>query len=191
MRGDGHPRRRPPRGAPIVSRCVVAPVLLLLALLLAGCGGPLAPGGAAGDGPEAAGLPDGETTRVADVIDGDTIEVGGGRRVRLIGVDTPETRHPDKGVQCFGREASAYTARLLPRGTRVRLVTDVEERDRYDRVLAYVYRVSDGLFVNAALARDGYARPLTIPPNVAHTRELTDLAARARERGRGLWGACR
>jgi micrococcal nuclease len=185
MRGGGD-RGRPPCGA----RPTVILVLLSLAVLLAGCGGPLPRGGAGGDGPGAAGLPDGETTRVADVTDGDTIEVGGGRRVRLIGVDTPETKHPDKGVQCYGREASAYTARLLPRGTRVRLVTDVEERDRYDRLLAYVYRVSDGLFVNAALARDGYARPLTIPPNVAHTEEFTSLAARARDRGRGLWGAC-
>jgi len=190
MGRDRNRHGRPPRGAPGGTRPIVA-LVALLAFLLAGCGGPLPRGGAAGGGPEAAGLPDGETTRVADVIDGDTIEVGGGRRVRLIGVDTPETKHPDKGVQCYGREASAYTARLLPRGTRVRLVADVEERDRYDRLLAYVWRVSDGLFVNAALARDGYARPLTIPPNVAHTQQLTDLAARARERGRGLWGACR
>src|SRR5262249_20175598 len=112
------------------------------------------------------------------------------RRVRLIGVDTPETKHPDKGVQCYGKEASAYTARLLPRGTRVRLVTDAEPRDRYDRLLAYVYRGFDGLFVNAAVARDGYALPLTIPPNVAHTEDLAALVDRARERRRGLWGAC-
>jgi micrococcal nuclease len=174
-----------------VDRLRLLPLVLALVALLAGCGGGVTPDEPSDTGPGAAGLPDGETTRVVEVVDGDTIEVSGGRRVRLIGVDTPETRHPDKGVQCFGREASTYTARLLPRGTRVRLVSDAELRDRYDRLLAYVYRVSDGLFVNAALARDGYARPLTIPPNVAHAEEFANLAGQARERRRGLWGACR
>jgi micrococcal nuclease len=110
--------------------------------------------------------------------------------VRLIGVDTPETRHPTKPVQCYGEEASRHTAGLLPPGTRVRLVGDVEPRDRYGRTLAYVYRARDGLFVNAELVRDGYAQPLTIPPNVAHAEEFVSLAQQAREAGRGLWGAC-
>ncbi len=135
-------------------------------------------------------LPDGVPTRVESVVDGDTIVVAGGTRVRLIGIDTPETKDPRKPVQCFGVEASAHTASLLPPGTPVRLVYDVERADRYQRTLAYVYREADGLFVNAALVADGYAQVATFPPNVAHVDELTALARTAREEGRGLWSAC-
>jgi micrococcal nuclease len=71
------------------------------------------------------------------------------------------------------------------------VVRDAEARDRYGRLLAYVYRARDGLFVNAALVRGGYAQPLTIPPNVAHATEFRRLAAAARHAGRGLWSACR
>jgi len=159
---------------------------LVLCLALAGCAGrPVAD-----DGVVAADLPDGRDVVVRDVVDGDTVVVGDGERVRMIGIDTPETKHPSKPVQCYGREASKQTARLLPKGTRVRLVADVEPADRYGRTLAYVVRARDGLFVNAALARDGYALPLSIPPNVAHADEIRRLAAEARQAGRGLWGAC-
>ncbi len=135
-------------------------------------------------------LPPGLDTTVDHVIDGDTIVVAGGHHIRLIGVDTPETKDPRKPVQCFGREASAFLTDLLPRGSGVRLVGDVEDRDFYDRTLAYAYRLPDGLFVNADLVRQGYARVLTIPPNVAHTDELLALAQQAREAGRGLWTGC-
>ena len=135
-------------------------------------------------------LPLGLDTTVDRVIDGDTLIVAGGHRIRLIGVDTPETKDPRRPVQCFGREASTFLTDLLPRGTGVRLVGDVEARDVFDRTLAYAYRLPDGLFVNADLIRQGYARPLTIPPNVAHTDELVALAEQAREAGRGLWTAC-
>jgi len=135
-------------------------------------------------------LPHGLDTTVERVVDGDTIIVAGGHRVRLIGVDTPETKDPRGPVQCFGREASAFLGDLLPRGTGVRLVGDLEASDFYDRTLAYAYRLPDGLFVNADLIRQGYARVLTIPPNVAHTDELLALADQAREAGRGLWSAC-
>jgi micrococcal nuclease len=130
---------------------------------------------------------------VREVIDGDTIVVrlhGADEKVRLIGIDTPETKDPRKPVQCFGAEASAHTAELLPRGTEVTLVRDVEERDRYDRLLAYVYRVDDGLFVNLELARGGYADLLTYPPNVAHTADFQGAVAEARREQRGLWQAC-
>ena len=135
-------------------------------------------------------MPMGDDTSVESVVDGDTIVVAGGTRVRLIGVDTPETKDPRKPVQCFGREASAFTESLVAPGTAVRLVYDVERLDRYERTLAYVYRLSDGLFVNAALVADGYALVATFPPNVAHVEELTALARAAREEGRGLWSAC-
>ncbi len=157
------------------------PALVLLALGLAGC----LPGG------EGGGEDDG-TGRVVRVVDGDTIhvELGGVReKVRYIGVDTPETRKPGTPVECFGKRASAANARLVA-GERVRLVRDAEPRDRYGRLLAYVYRTRDGLFVNAELVRGGFAQPLTIPPNVAHAAEFTALAREAREAGRGLWAAC-
>jgi len=130
--------------------------------------------------------------QVVRVVDGDTIRVrlaGRTERVRYIGVDTPESVKPGTPVQCFAKRAAAANAALVA-GQRVRLVGDVEQRDRYGRLLAYVYRVPDGAFVNALLVRDGYARTLTIAPNVAHVRELARLARTAREAGRGLWSAC-
>ncbi len=134
-----------------------------------------------------------DVTEVVKVVDGDTIVVAGTGEelsVRLLGIDTPETKDPRKPVQCFGAEASARTAELLPPGTQVRLVRDVEERDVYDRLLAYVYRVDDGLFVNLDLARQGYADLLTYSPNVAHAGELGDAVSAARREELGLWKAC-
>jgi len=145
--------------------------------------GPL-PGAAAG------GLPAGVDVTVERVVDGDTIVVSGGERVRLIGVDTPETKDPRRPVGCFGQEAARFTESLLAEGSRVRLVGDEEARDRYDRLLAYAYRLPDGLFVNAELLRQGFGQPLTIPPNVAHAEQFVALAREAREAGRGLWARC-
>jgi micrococcal nuclease len=130
--------------------------------------------------------------RVLRVVDGDTILVAvGGRqeRVRYIGVDTPETVKPNTPVQCFGKRASAANHRLVD-GREVRLVADAEARDRYGRLLAYVYRASDGLFVNEALVRGGYATTLTIAPNVRFSSRFAALARQARDAGRGLWSAC-
>jgi micrococcal nuclease len=115
--------------------------------------------------------------------------LGRAERVRYIGVDTPESVKPGTPVQCFAKRAAAANAALVA-GREVRLVGDVERRDRYGRLLAYVYREPDGAFVNAELVRDGYARTLTIAPNVAHSRQLSELARAARESGRGLWAAC-
>jgi micrococcal nuclease len=136
---------------------------------------------------------DASSGRVTRVVDGDTIHVSVGGRdenVRYIGVDTPESVKPGTPVQCFAERASAYNKRLVA-GERVRLVRDSEARDRYGRLLAYVYRVRDGVFVNAALVRGGYAVPLTIPPNVAHADQFRRIAANARRKGRGLWSSCR
>lgn len=127
---------------------------------------------------------------VQRAVDGDTILLAGGERVRLIGLDTPETKAPNQPVGCFGAEASHFTAGLLPPGTAVRLVGDVEQRDRYGRLLAYVYRRADGLFVNAELLRRGFGQLLTIPPNIAHTDEFVVLSRQAREGAQGLWAAC-
>lgn len=130
---------------------------------------------------------------ISEVIDGDTVVVRASGRtetVRLIGVDTPETKHPTKPIQCFGPEASAFTEHVLPKGTAVRLERDQEARDHFGRLLAYVYRADDGLFVNVELARRGYARALTIAPNDAHARDVASAIAEARSQRRGLWAAC-
>jgi micrococcal nuclease len=134
----------------------------------------------------------GRTVKVVRVVDGDTIRVdgaSGGERVRYIGIDTPESVKPDAPVECFAERASAFNAKLVA-GRRVRLAYDVERRDRFGRLLAYVYRDDDDLFVNAELVRRGYATVATFPPNVAHEREFRRLAKRARLSGRGLWSEC-
>jgi micrococcal nuclease len=153
----------------------------------------------AGDGDGSEGrvdpsTPDGANATVVRVVDGDTLVVdvdgAGDERVRLIGVDTPESVKPDSPVECFGHEASAFTASLLPEGTRVRLERDVEARDDYGRLLAYVHRAGDGLFVNLELVEQGYAQPLTIPPNVAYAERFVTAAREAEAADRGLWSAC-
>ncbi len=128
---------------------------------------------------------------VLRALDGDTVEVrlagGGTDTVRLLGVDTPETHHPRKPVECFGPEAARYTRRALE-GRRVRLEDDVERRDRYGRRLAYVHL--GGRRFNDELLRMGYARFLVIAPNGAHARAMLAEELAARRAGRGLWGAC-
>jgi micrococcal nuclease len=157
-----------------------------------GAGGGASAGGGAGASGGVGASGGARVGRVVKIVDGDTIDVqlGGTREtVRYIGVDTPETKHPSKPVQCYGRRASDFNSRLVS-GERVRLVRDVERRDRYGRLLAYVYRVRDGLFVNAEIARLGYAQPLSIAPDVRHADRFADLAREARQQGRGLWSAC-
>ena len=141
-----------------------------------------------------------ESARVIDVVDGDTIEVeitgttpgpGAGRarvgdelKVRLIGIDTPESVDPRSPVECFGREAAAAAEALLA-GAEVRLVTDVSETDRFGRLLRYVYLEDE--MANARLVVNGYARAFTYPPDVAHSDLLLDLEREARNADRGLW----
>lgn len=131
---------------------------------------------------------------VSGVVDGDTIRVrldsGDAVTVRLIGIDTPETKHPTRPVQCFGAEASAKTAALLPVGTRVDLEMDVQPYDRYGRTLAYVWRDGGAMMVNQELAAEGYALQLTIPPNVRYAEQFSAAVQVARENRLGLWSAC-
>ncbi len=141
-----------------------------------------------------------EEATVVKVVDGDTIEVeitarsegpgaglaaiGAEYPVRLIGIDTPESVKPGSPVECFGREASSAAKALLD-GAKVRLVKDVEETDRYDRLLRYVYLEAE--MANARLVANGYATAYTYPPNIRHSELFVQLQQEARENDRGLW----
>lgn len=173
--------------------------LLVLAVALTGCAGAVdvldaedAPASAASPTATHAAVPGGVDTTVTRIVDGDTLYVADlPVRIRLIGIDTPETVHPDRGVECFGREAGAHLSDLVPPGTRVMVEFDVERTDRYDRPLGYLWRLPDGLHVNLAMVEDGYAQVLTVPPNVRYTERFLAAQREAREAGRGLWSACR
>ena len=135
---------------------------------------------------------------VIRAVDGDTLRLSGGERVRLIGIDTPESRYNSKlardsqrsrkdmdTILDMGREASGFTKKLVE-GKRVKLVFDVRKRDKYGRLLAYVY-LEDGTFVNSKIIEEGYAQVMTIPPNVKHVQTFLKLEREAREKGKGLW----
>jgi len=135
---------------------------------------------------------------VSKAIDGDTIELSTGEHVRLIGIDTPESRYNNKlardskrsrkdilSILKMGKEASEFTRRLVE-GKKVRLEFDVEKYDKYKRVLAYVY-LEDGTFVNARIMEEGYAQSLTIPPDVKYADMFLKLEREAREKKKGLW----
>ena len=127
------------------------------------------------------------------IVDGDTIDVvidGRVERVRLIGIDTPETKRPDTEVECYGPEATAYITSLLPVGTPIRLERDTVNRDDFGRLLGYVYRADDGIFVNYEIVRQGFAQPLTIEPNTSHAELIVDASRAAEQSDLGLWGAC-
>jgi micrococcal nuclease len=138
----------------------------------------------AGCGSDSAG--DSSTARVVRVVDGDTVVLSGVGKVRLIGIDTPEVYFHR---ECFGEQASAYARRMLAPGTKVSYRIGVEPRDRYGRALAYVY-LDDGRMFNELLASEGYATPLTIPPNDRFAGRFAADARHARDANRGLWRAC-
>lgn len=125
--------------------------------------------------------------KVTRVVDGDTIEIEGGEHVRYIGIDTPETVDPRKPVQCFGVEASAKNKELVE-GKMVRLEKDVTDRDKYNRLLRYVY-VGD-LFINLELVKQGFAYSYSYPPDIKYQDQIIKAQQEAREAKRGLWNAC-
>jgi len=140
-------------------------------------------------------MPTGGEARVVRIIDGDTLVVRIGRateRVRLIGVDAPEVAKHGEPGECFGDDATLVLTGLTPPGSIVRIERDVEARDVYDRLLAYVTVESDSarVMVNRALLEVGAARTLRIEPNTARASEFESVAATARSLGVGLWGAC-
>ncbi len=138
----------------------------------------------------------GEEAQVVRVIDGDTVDVfvGGTQyRIRIIGVDTPETKDPNSPVMCYGAEATAFTQDMVNRANgRVFLEKDVSETDRYDRLLRYVWLAHpDGnRMLNYELVAHGYAQVSTYPPDVKYTDLFLDAQSTARNENRGLWGAC-
>lgn len=132
--------------------------------------------------------------RVERVVDGDTIIAQSSGRLRLIGMNTPETKSPAQRQgappQCYGPEASAEMQRLLPPGTPIRLETDVEAEDRYGRSLVYVYRQPDDAFINGELVQRGFARARSYKPNTRYDAFLQSYQEDARKGRRGLWQAC-
>lgn len=178
-------RTRPDVATGMLARAIATSVSVVLAIT--GCVG-------GSDEPEP-----GNAT-VSRIIDGDTIDVVvGGRteRVRLIGIDTPEIAHepfgdrPANDAECFGDEATAFITSLVPVGSTVRLERDVVGRDDYGRLLAYVYRESDGVFVNFEVVRQGFAQPMSIPPNTTYRALMAQAARDAAADRAGLWSACR
>jgi len=125
--------------------------------------------------------------KVIRVIDGDTVEIEGGQKVRYIGIDTPETVHPDKAVQCFGREATDKNRKLVE-GKTVELEQDISETDKYGRLLRYVY--IDDLFVNDYLIRQGFAHASSYPPDIKYQDQFRQAEQEARQNNRGLWSQC-
>ena len=140
-----------------------------------------------------------ENILVKRAVDGDTLVLESGERVRLIGIDTPELHESKKlyrdaqrsgedikTIQGMGKRAADFTKSLVE-GKRVRLEFDVDRYDKYKRLLAYVYLVDDGTFVNAKIVEEGYASLMTYPPNVKYADEFVKLYRQARENNRGLW----
>lgn len=138
---------------------------------------------------------------VTKVIDGDTIEIETGEKVRYIGVDTPETVDPRRPVGCFGKEASNKNKELVE-GKRIILEADKEDKDKYGRLLRYIFlpiengpaspamRGEQMLFVDDYLIREGYGKLLIIPPDVKYQDQFIQAQTEARQEKRGLWGAC-
>lgn len=162
-------------------------ILLGCAAALVGCGSPRT---------ETKDTASYDTATVLEVIDGDTVRLSIADReetARLIGIDTPETKHPTKPVECFGPQAAAFLAGLLPAGTTVRVERDSEARDSYRRLLLYVFvdTPRGERFVNLEIVARGYATPLSIEPNVRYQSHFVQASFDAERNGRGLWSSCR
>ncbi len=177
------PRTDRRTGPPLVA-------FLVIALVGPGCTDPARPEVAQIPGGQGSGI----VATVTHVVDGDTVDLSfrgqPDERARLLGIDTPETVKPDSPVECFGPEASDRTKEVLAPGTEVIVQRDEEARDRYGRLLVYLWRRHDGMFVNESLLADGYATVLSIAPNTAHRTRLAAAERAARTAQLGLWGAC-
>jgi micrococcal nuclease len=128
------------------------------------------------------------TYYVERVVDGDTFQIkfnGKLEKVRLIGVDTPETVNPNVPKEYFGKEASDFTKKMISKKN-VRLEFDVQQRDKYGRLLCYVY-LEDGRMLNEILLEEGYASVMTVPPNVKYSKRFLKLQQDSRNNKKGLW----
>ncbi|MFM7651294.1 MAG: thermonuclease family protein, partial [Acidimicrobiaceae bacterium] len=133
-----------------------------------------------------------DVATIESVIDGDTIVLrvqNQTETVRLLGVDTPETVHPSKPIECYGPEASAFTKATLAKGSTVKLLRDVEPRDRSQRLLVYLF-LADGTLFNQLLIDRGFARTLSIEPNTAFASQFATHESNAKDRRVGLWQSC-
>lgn len=128
-----------------------------------------------------------EEAVVARVVDGDTIKLTDGRTLRYIGMDTPETVHPAKSLECYGKEAKEENIRLVE-GKTVRLEKDVSDVDHYGRLLRYVYIGDD--MINEMLVQGGFAHAATFPPDVKYAELFVAAEQGARNAGKGLWQGC-
>ena len=158
----------------------------MLQVLLAACGAPTFESVGSDSTP---GLP----ATVERVVDGDTIIVsvnGTTETVRLLGIDTPEKPGGPRPAECFGAEATQFARELLPEDTQVSLTRDVETRDQFGRLLAFVHRSRDDLFVNMTLVEQGFATSLFFAPNTSHRAQFDEAAASARRAWIGFWPAC-
>lgn len=157
--------------------------------------GPATPGSSPASTPTPSSAANLQSATVHRVVDGDTIIViiaGREERLRYIGIDTPESVQPNTPVECFGHEASQANADLVE-GRTVYLERDISDRDRFGRLLRYVYvdgPTGDLLFVNLELVAQGYAHAVTFPPDVRHVAALRAAERAARETERGLWAEC-
>lgn len=182
-----------------------APAVALVAALLGGCAAetsrvPAPPREQAAVTPAPLDVPEGaQRVEVRWVTDGDTLTVravgrgalprGVDTTVRLLEIDTPESKHPDLPVQCFAPRATRALERLAPAGSTAWLVADREGSDRYHRALRYLWN-ADGVFVNERLVRRGFARAVLYAPNDRFIDRIRAAEGEARHRDRGLWGAC-
>jgi micrococcal nuclease len=131
---------------------------------------------------------------VIKVVDGDTIEIENGIKIRYIGIDTPETVHPQKKVQCFGKEASLKNKELVE-GHDIYMAADISNTDKYGRLLRYVWLLDEqatnsALFVNRYLVQNGFAYAATFPPDVKYANVFVKDQSFAREQKKGLWSIC-
>ena len=171
------------------------PLLLVLSGLLAACS-PTTPVGTAGSAGGLAVPDDAQAATVVRLVDGDTVVLRGRgvgpltgqpTRVRVLLVDTPEV-HRER--ECFGEQASARAAQLLPDGAQVRVEADRDPTDRFDRALLHIW-TADGVNVGEELVRGGFAEVLVVEPNDRYVEAFDAAEDEARAAGRGLWEACR
>jgi micrococcal nuclease len=191
-------RRRCQTDAVRVPGAVIA--VIVLAAVVVGAYAVIDAGGGLGGGVEAGVAPaEGADTPATAVVpagvsdatieyvhDGDTLFLSDGRKVRLLGIDTPEI---GDNRECFGDEATAALRAMLPEGTHVRVLADVQPLDRYGRSLLFLY-TDDDLLVNIDLIERGYAEAVVLEPNVLFAAELEAAEDAAQAANAGIWGAC-